>query len=85
MTDHVFCRESVNLAQVRTFTEMDSHEERVFLQIKEAQEKAAKAAMAEKAKEFKRMQKEALSRGLKPGAGRFFFFLLNVYSFYPVY
>ncbi|PIO76866.1 hypothetical protein TELCIR_01058 [Teladorsagia circumcincta] len=60
-------RESVNLAQIRTFTEMDSHEERVFLQIKEAQERAAKQAMAEKAKEFKRMQKEALSKGLKPG------------------
>lgn len=59
-------RESVNLAQVRTFTEMDSHEERVFMQIKEAQEKAAKQAMAEKAKELKRAQKEALSRGLKP-------------------
>jgi hypothetical protein len=27
-------RESVNLAQIRTFTEMDSHEERVFYQIK---------------------------------------------------
>lgn len=26
-------RESVNLAQVRTFTEMDSHEERVYNQI----------------------------------------------------
>jgi hypothetical protein len=26
-------RESVNLAQIRTFTEMDSHEERVFNQI----------------------------------------------------
>ncbi|CAI5446327.1 unnamed protein product [Caenorhabditis angaria] len=59
-------RESVNLAQIRTFTEMDSHEERVFMQIKEAQEKAAKQAMAEKAKELKRAQKEALSRGLKP-------------------
>nr|CDJ86987.1 Clathrin adaptor domain containing protein [Haemonchus contortus] len=61
-------RENVNLAQIRTFTEMDSHEERVFLQIKEAQERAAKQAMAEKAKEFKRMQKEALSKGLKPTA-----------------
>ncbi|KHJ79692.1 hypothetical protein OESDEN_20654 [Oesophagostomum dentatum] len=61
-------RESVNLAQIRTFTEMDSHEERVFLQIKEAQERAAKQAMAEKAKEFKRMQKEALSKGLKPSS-----------------
>ncbi|WKX99261.1 hypothetical protein Q1695_014275 [Nippostrongylus brasiliensis] len=64
-------RESVNLAQIRTFTEMDSHEERVFLQIKEAQERAAKQAMAEKAKEFKRMQKEALSKGLKPSAANF--------------
>lgn len=27
-------RESVNLAQIRTYTEMDSHEERVFYQIK---------------------------------------------------
>ncbi|CAB3401423.1 unnamed protein product [Caenorhabditis bovis] len=61
-------RESVNLAQIRTFTEMDSHEERVFMQIKEAQEKAAKQAMAEKAKELKRQQKEALSRGLKSGS-----------------
>lgn len=26
-------RESVNLAQIRTFTEMDSHEERIFNQI----------------------------------------------------
>ncbi|KAK6739976.1 hypothetical protein RB195_008446 [Necator americanus] len=64
-------RESVNLAQIRTFTEMDSHEERVFLQIKEAQERAAKQAMAEKAKEFKRLQKEALSKGLKPSSAGF--------------
>lgn len=64
-------RENVNLAQIRTFTDMDSHEERVFLQIKEAQERAAKQAMAEKAKEFKRMQKEALSKGLKPSAVNF--------------
>lgn len=27
-------RENVNLAQIRTFTDMDSHEERVFNQIK---------------------------------------------------
>lgn len=27
-------RENVNLAQIRTFTDMDSHEERVFWQIK---------------------------------------------------
>lgn len=27
-------RENVNLAQIRTFTEMDSHEERVYMEIK---------------------------------------------------
>ncbi|KAF8358314.1 copd-1 [Pristionchus pacificus] len=57
-------RESVNLAQIRTFTDMDSHEERVFLQIKSAQEKAAKEQMDARAKEFKKQQKEALSKGL---------------------
>lgn len=65
-------RENVNLAQIRTFTEMDSHEERVFMQIKEAQEKAAKQAMAEKAKEFKRMQKDALNKGLNKNPGSSF-------------
>ncbi|GMS90218.1 hypothetical protein PENTCL1PPCAC_12393 [Pristionchus entomophagus] len=60
-------RESVNLAQIRTFTDMDSHEERVFLQIKSAQEKAAKEQMEARAKEFKRAQKEALSKGLTKG------------------
>ena len=28
-------RENVNLAQIRTFTEMDSHEEKVFLAVKQ--------------------------------------------------
>ena len=70
-------RESVNLAQIRTFTEMDSHEERVFMQIKEAQEKAAKDTMAEKAKELKRQQREALTRGLKPGGYLVFIFYIN--------
>lgn len=60
----------MNLAQIRTFTEMDSHEERVFLQIKQAQEKAALEAAKERAKELKRQQKEALSRGVagRPGS-----------------
>ncbi|CAJ0956820.1 unnamed protein product, partial [Mesorhabditis belari] len=66
-------RENVNLAQIRTFTEMDSHEERVFMQIKQAQEKAAMEAAKERAKELKRQQKEALSRGVsaRPGATGF--------------
>lgn len=28
-------RENVNLAQIRTFTEMDSHEEKVFLAVRQ--------------------------------------------------
>lgn len=30
-------RENVNLAQIRTFTEMDSHEERVYMEIKKVE------------------------------------------------
>ena len=32
-------RENVNLAQIRTFTEMDSHEEKVFLAVKQVNSK----------------------------------------------
>ncbi|KAI6182080.1 Coatomer subunit delta [Aphelenchoides bicaudatus] len=53
-------RESVNLAQIRTFTEMDSHEERVFNQIQIAQQRAAKNNMQEKIKEMKREKKKAM-------------------------
>ena len=34
-------RESVNLAQIRTFVEMDSHEEKVYRAVRETQEKEA--------------------------------------------
>uniref|UniRef100_A0AC35TQF2 Coatomer subunit delta n=1 Tax=Rhabditophanes sp. KR3021 TaxID=114890 RepID=A0AC35TQF2_9BILA len=51
-------KESVNLAQIRTFTEMDSHEERVHNQIEIAKERAAKEKATEKAKELKRNQAE---------------------------
>ena len=34
-------RESVNLAQIKTFVEMDSHEEKVFQAVRETQEKEA--------------------------------------------
>jgi len=53
-------RESVNLAQIRTFTEMDSHEERVFNQIKIAQERAANETMVQRAKELKLARNEKL-------------------------
>ncbi|VDN55132.1 unnamed protein product [Dracunculus medinensis] len=51
-------RENVNLAQIRTFTEMDSHEERVFNQIKIAQERAATEVMTQKANELKKLKAE---------------------------
>uniref|UniRef100_A0A914I6K4 Coatomer subunit delta n=1 Tax=Globodera rostochiensis TaxID=31243 RepID=A0A914I6K4_GLORO len=58
-------RENVNLAQIRTFTEMDSHEERVFNQIQIAQQRAAHSLMKEKEKEIKRQEK--LKKHLKGG------------------
>ena len=60
-------RESVNLAQIRTFTDMDSHEERVFNQMQIAQQKAALSLMKEKEKEIKRQEK--LKKHLKAGMG----------------
>ncbi|KAK0174047.1 hypothetical protein PV328_007164 [Microctonus aethiopoides] len=52
-------RESVNLAQIRTFVEMDSHEERVYQAVRCTQEREAKNKMREKAKEFQRQRLEA--------------------------
>lgn len=45
-------RENVNLAQIRTFTEMDSHEEKVFRAVRENQMREAKEEMKKKAKEL---------------------------------
>lgn len=51
-------RESVNLAQIRTFTEMDSHEERMFEAVRKSQERDAKETMKRKAKEMQQAKKE---------------------------
>uniref|UniRef100_A0A914UQZ1 Coatomer subunit delta n=1 Tax=Plectus sambesii TaxID=2011161 RepID=A0A914UQZ1_9BILA len=56
-------RENVNLAQIRTFTEMDSHEERVFWQIKKTQEEEARKLAKDKAKELQRQRADAIKRG----------------------
>uniref|UniRef100_A0A915B3A3 Coatomer subunit delta n=1 Tax=Parascaris univalens TaxID=6257 RepID=A0A915B3A3_PARUN len=61
-------RENVNLAQIRTFTEMDSHEERVFNQIKIAQERAANEMMTQKANELKKLKAEQKKSGRGLGA-----------------
>jgi hypothetical protein len=57
-------RESVNLAQIKTFVEMDSHEEKVFQAVRETQEKEAKQKMREKAKELQRQRMESHKKGL---------------------
>jgi len=58
-------RENVNLAQIRTFTEMDSHEEKVFQAVRQTQEKEARDQMKKRAKEIQQRNKE-LSKG-RPG------------------
>lgn len=55
-------RENVNLAQIRTFTEMDSHEEKVFNAVRQTQEREAKEEMKKKAKELQAM-KVAAAKG----------------------
>jgi len=62
-------RESVNLAQIRTFVEMDSHEEKVYNAVRQTQERDAKIKMREKAKELQRAKLET-SRGQGSSAGK---------------
>jgi hypothetical protein len=62
-------RENVNLAQIRTFVEMDSHEEKVYQAVRQSQERDAKQKMREKAKELQRQRLEAIKTGAK-GSGR---------------
>lgn len=58
-------RESVNLSQIRTFVEMDSHEEKVYQAVRQTQEREAKNKMREKAKELQRQRMEAGKKGGK--------------------
>lgn len=62
-------RENVNLAQIRTFVEMDSHEERVFNAVRYTQEREAKNKMREKAKELQRQKLEANKKGGMKSSG----------------
>lgn len=57
-------KESVNLSQVRTFVEMDSHEEKVYQAVRQTQEREAKQKMRERAKELQRAKYEAQKRGV---------------------
>jgi len=56
-------RESVNLAQIRTFTEMDSHEEKVYQAVRQTQEKEAKEHMKQRARELTQQRKDAIRSG----------------------
>lgn len=62
-------RESVNLAQIKTFVEMDSHEEKVYQAVRQTQEREAKQKMREKAKELQRQRMESAKRGGNIGRG----------------
>lgn len=63
-------RESVNMAQVRTFIEMDSHEERVHMAVRQTQEREAKQKMREKAKLLSKAQRtQQLNKGLSNTVG----------------
>ncbi|XP_065845793.1 coatomer subunit delta-like [Oscarella lobularis] len=56
-------RENVNLAQIRTFTEMDSHEEKLFKAVRQSQMEEAKSVMKKKAKELAQAKREAQKSG----------------------
>lgn len=57
-------RESVNLAQIKTFVEMDSHDEKLFQQVRQTQERDAKQKMREKAKELQKQRLESAKKGM---------------------
>ncbi|KPJ17632.1 Coatomer subunit delta [Papilio machaon] len=65
-------RESVNLAQVRSFVEMDSHEEKIYQAVRQTQEREAANRMRERAKELQRERLEAAKRGQTPRASTAF-------------
>ena len=56
-------RERVNLAQIRTFMEMDSQEEKDYQALRHTQEQEAKQKMREKAKELQKMEATGLATG----------------------
>lgn len=65
-------RENVNLAQIRTFTDMESHEEKVFKAMRETQEKEAKQKMLERAEEIRRMKvNDAKGKGMGSSSNQF--------------
>ncbi|CAG0914065.1 unnamed protein product [Notodromas monacha] len=64
-------RESVNLAQIRTYVEMDSQEAKIHLAMRQNQEREAKQKMREKAKELQKQRLEAAKKGSRPSTTGF--------------
>lgn len=62
-------RESVNLAQIRTFTQMDSHEEKVYQAVRETQIRETEENMKRKAKELNQQRRAAMNAGGVKGGG----------------
>ncbi|KAA3677616.1 coatomer subunit delta, partial [Paragonimus westermani] len=60
-------REDVNFSQIRTYTEMDSHEERVFRAVQESKEREAKELMKQRARDLQLARQEATKRGTTGG------------------
>lgn len=61
-------RENVNLAQIKTFTEMDSHEEKVFQAVRQNQEREAMENAKRKAKELQKQRTDAIKSGRNPAS-----------------
>lgn len=60
-------RENISLSQIRTFTNMDSQEEKAFNEIRQAQERAAIEKMRQKTKELKKQRTKRMNfHGLFP-------------------
>lgn len=62
-------RENVNLAQIKTFTEMDSHDERVFEAVRKTQEKEALDRSRHKAKELDKLKQVRMGKPSATGFG----------------
>ncbi|CAF1604733.1 unnamed protein product [Rotaria magnacalcarata] len=58
-------KENVNLAQIRTYTEMDSHDERVHDAMRQCQEREAKDRMKQRAKELDLLKRTQRTGGTK--------------------
>uniref|UniRef100_A0A0R3VWZ8 Coatomer subunit delta n=1 Tax=Taenia asiatica TaxID=60517 RepID=A0A0R3VWZ8_TAEAS len=61
-------RENVTLSQIRTFTEMDSHEEKMFNAMRENQMQEARELSKRKARELELARHAAAKQGLPPSS-----------------